>query len=399
MSKKSVTDLDVQGKRALVRVDFNVPLNDAGEITDDTRIQAALPTLDHLTGNGAKVILMSHLGRPKGERKPEFSLAPVAKRLGELVSAPVKFTEDCVGDDAEDAVAALGEGEILLLENVRFYTEETANDADFAKKLAAHGDVFINDAFGTAHRAHASTAGVADHIDECAAGFLIDKELQYLEGELGDPASPFVVIMGGAKVSDKIQVITSLLEKADTFIIGGAMAYTFRKAQGFEIGMSLVEDDKLDLALDILKQAEEKGTKFLLPIDTRHTAEFKAGAETQVTEAYGAGGAIPADREGIDIGTRAIEEFSAVIADAKTILWNGPMGVFEIEGFDIGTKAIANAVAQSDAVSIVGGGDSVTAAKKFGVADQLTFMSTGGGASLELLEGKELPGISALSDK
>lgn len=400
MPKKSVSDLDVSGKRVLVRVDFNVPLNDAGEITDDTRIQAALPTIKYLTDNGAKVILMSHLGRPKGETNPEFSLAPVADRLRELISTRVKFADDCIGDEAAAAADDLADGEVLLLENVRFHAAETATEGqeEFAEELAQLGEIFVNDAFGSAHRAHASTATIAKYMDESAAGFLIEKELEYLEGKLAKPEKPFVVIMGGAKVSDKIQVISRLLEKADVFIIGGAMAYTFRKAQGYEIGDSLVEDDKLDLALQILEEAKSKGVKFMLPADTRHTAEFADDAPTEVCSPFEEGGSIPVGREGIDIGDKAIADFCAEIAGAKTILWNGPMGVFEKRGFDIGTKAVAEAVANSGAISIIGGGDSVTAINKFGYGDRVTFMSTGGGASLELLEGKELPGIAALDD-
>jgi len=398
MAKKSVSGLDVQRKRVLVRVDFNVPLDDDGEVTDDTRITAALPTIEHLVASGARVVLLSHLGRPKGEKKSEFSLAPVAKRLRSHLSAPVKFAPDCVGPEAEQAVADLASGEVLLLENVRFHPGEEANDPEFARRLAALGDVYVNDAFGTAHRAHASTEGVAHHLPECAAGFLIEKELQYLAGELKNPARPFVVIMGGKKVSDKIDVITSLLPKADVFLIGGAMAYTFLKAQGYEVGNSLVEEDKLELALRILRNAKETNTRFLLPIDSRHTAEFKEGAGTEVCTPFSEGGSIPEGREGIDIGDRAIEHFCAEIAQAKTILWNGPMGVFEIDAFSKGTRAVAQAVAESGAVSIIGGGDSVTAINKFGCADNVTFMSTGGGASLELLEGKVLPGLAALDE-
>jgi phosphoglycerate kinase len=398
MSKRTITGLDVQGKRVLVRVDFNVPQDKSGAITDDTRIRAALPTINSLVSNGAKVILMSHLGRPDGQPKPEYSLAPVAQRLGELVSVPVKFAADCVGPVAEAAVAALGVGEILLLENVRYYAGEEKNDPEFARKLASLGDIYVNDAFGTAHRAHASTAGVTAFISTCVAGFLIERELEYLAGKLVVPAKPFVVIMGGKKVSDKIEIITSLLPKADTFLIGGAMAYTFLKAQGYQVGKSLVEADKLDLALEILKKAAEHNTRFLLPVDSRHTAEFKEGAETQVCAPFSDGGFIPSDREGIDIGDRSIDIFNAEIATAGTILWNGPMGVFEIEAFAKGTRAVAEAVAASHAVSIIGGGDSVTAINKFGLGDKVTFMSTGGGASLELLEGKVLPGIAALND-
>jgi len=398
MAKRSITGLDVQGKRVLVRVDFNVPQDKSGAITDDTRIRAALPTINSLVSSGAKVILMSHLGRPDGQPKPEYSLAPVAKRLGELVSVPVKFAADCVGPVAEAAVASLGVGEILLLENVRYYAGEEKNDPEFARQLASLGDIYVNDAFGTAHRAHASTAGVTAYLPISVAGLLIEKELEYLAGKLDVPATPFVVIMGGKKVSDKIEIITSLLPKADAFLIGGAMAYTFLKAQGYQVGKSLVEADKLDLALEILKKAAEHNTRFLLPIDSRHTAEFKEGAETQVCAPFPDGGFIPSDREGIDIGDRTIDLFNAEIAHAGTILWNGPMGVFEIEAFAKGTRAVAEAVAASHAVSIIGGGDSVTAINKFGLGDKVTFMSTGGGASLELLEGKVLPGIAALND-
>jgi 3-phosphoglycerate kinase len=399
MPKQTISGLDVQGKRVLVRVDFNVPQDKSGAITDDTRIRAALPTLNALAAGSAKVILMSHLGRPDGQAKPEFSLAPVARRLGELVAVPVKFAGDCVGPVAESAVASLAPGEILLLENVRYHAGEEKNDPEFARQLAALGDVYVNDAFGTAHRAHASTAGVTAYLPVNVAGFLIERELEYLGGKLENPARPFVVIMGGKKVSDKIEIITSLLPKADTFLIGGAMAYTFLKAQGHQVGKSLVEADKLDLALEILKKAAEHNVRFLLPVDSRHTAEFKEGAETQVCAPFLDGGSIPSDREGIDIGDRAIEIFKAEIAGAGTILWNGPMGVFEIDAFAKGTRAVAEAVAASNAVSIIGGGDSVTAINKFGLGDRVTFMSTGGGASLELLEGKVLPGIAALQEQ
>ncbi|MEM7147037.1 MAG: phosphoglycerate kinase [Verrucomicrobiota bacterium] len=399
MAKKTIRDLDVAGKRVLVRVDFNVPLDEAGKITDDTRIRAALPTIEFLSEAGAKVVLMSHLGRPKGERKPEFSLKPVAERLGELISAKVSFAEDCVGDVVEAAVAGLGDGDVLLLENVRFYKEETENDPGFAERLAKLGDVYVNDAFGTAHRAHASTAGVAAYLPESAMGFLMEKELKYLQEELEEPARPFVVIMGGAKVSDKIGVMSQLMDKADTILIGGAMANTFRLAQGYEVGKSLAERDKLDVAREILKRADETETRLVLPADTRHTAEFADDAPTECTAPYEDGGAIPEDREGIDIGDVAIEEFRDEIAKAGTIVWNGPVGVFEKRGFDIGTRAVGEAVAASGAKKIVGGGDSVTAVNQFGLADRMDHISTGGGASLELLEGKELPGVAALSDK
>lgn len=398
MAKLSIRDLDVNGKAVLMRVDFNVPLNDAGEITDDTRIVSALPSIKQLLSGGAKLTLCSHLGRPKDESDLKYSLRPAAVRLSELLAQDVAFAESCISEKAAAARSALQAGEIILLENTRFYSEEKANDAAFAKTLAGDAEIFVNDAFGTAHRAHASTEGVTHHIAQSAMGFLIERELEFLCDKLESPASPFLVIMGGAKVSDKIEVITALLEKADTFIIGGAMAYTFRKAQGYAVGDSLVENDKLDLALDILKKAEELNTRFLLPADTRITQEFKNGAETKVTETYANGGEIPAGWEGIDIGDVAIGEFCAEIANAGTIVWNGPMGVFEIDSFEAGTKAVTEAVAESNALSIVGGGDSVTAVKKYGLADQVSFISTGGGASLELLEGKQLPGVTALSD-
>ncbi|MGJ8726587.1 MAG: phosphoglycerate kinase [Roseibacillus sp.] len=398
MNKLSIRDLDAAGKEVLMRADFNVPLNDAGEITDDTRIQAALPSIEHLKKAGAKLVLCSHMGRPKGERNSKYSLQPVATRLSELLGCEVTFANDCIGEEAAAARAALTDGSILLLENTRFHAAETANEAPFAEALAGTAEIFVNDAFGTAHRAHGSTEGVTHHVTQSAMGLLMERELEYLVGKVGNPDRPLLVIMGGAKVSDKIQVITALLDKADTILIGGAMAYTFRKAQGYKVGMSLVENDKLDLALEILKKAEEKGVKFLLPADTLITQEFKDGAETQNTAPYADGGTIPDDWEGIDIGSVAIGEFKSVVAEAKTILWNGPMGVFEIDTFATGTKELAEAVAASDAVSIVGGGDSVTAANKFGVADRMTFISTGGGASLELLEGKDLPGVAALSE-
>ncbi len=401
MAKLSIRDLDANGKRVLMRVDFNVPLDDDGKITDDTRIQAALPSIQYLVKAGARVVLMSHLGRPNGEKNLKYTLKPVADRLGELLDTPVHFAADCIGETAEDAVSDLNDGEVLLLENVRFYSGETDNDPDFSAELASHGDIFVNDAFGTAHRAHASTAGVADHIERCAMGFLIEKELEFLVDRLEEPQRPFVVIMGGAKVSDKIEVLNRLMEKADSFIIGGAMATTFRLAQGYEVGKSFAErdEDKLELARDILRRAEQQNTPFLLPADTRYTEDFADDAPTECTALWEDGGAIPADREGIDIGDKAIEEFSARIAGAGTIIWNGPMGVFEKRGFDIGTRAIGAAIAANEkAIKIVGGGDSVTAANQFGFGEKMDHMSTGGGASLELLEGKELPGIAALSE-
>jgi 3-phosphoglycerate kinase len=400
MAKLSIRSLDFSGKEVLMRVDFNVPLKD-GVITDDTRIQAAVPTIRHLVDGGAKLVLCSHLGRPKGGPEAKYSLAPTAAHLGSILGKSVKLAPDCVGAETAAMRAALGAGEVLILENTRFHSEEEANDKEFAKQLAGSAEIYVNDAFGTAHRAHASTEGVTHYIPTSAMGFLMERELQYLCDELENPAKPFLVIMGGAKVSDKIQVISSLMEKADAFIIGGAMANTFRKAQGYHTGNSRVEADKLDLALEILAKAKAKGVRFLLPADTRITQEFKDGATTQVTAPYEQGGETPDGWEGIDIGDVAIREFSEEVAKARTIIWNGPMGVFEIENFAKGTRAIAEAVAQATskgAVTIIGGGDSVTAVNQFGLDDKMTFISTGGGASLELLEGKELPGVAALNN-
>jgi 3-phosphoglycerate kinase len=397
MPKLSIRNLDVSSKEVLMRVDFNVPLKD-GEITDDTRIQAAVPSIKHLLAGGAKLVLCSHMGRPDGKADPKYSLAPTAKRLSEILGQNVDLAADCIGAEAAEMRKNLQPGQVLVLQNTRYHAEEEANDAEFAKNLAVNADIFVNDAFGTAHRAHASTEGVTKFIPVSAMGFLIESELEYLEVKLQNPERPFLVIMGGSKVSDKIQVITALMEKADAFLIGGAMANTFRKAQGYETGDSRVESDKLDLALSILAKAKEKGVEFLLPADTRITREFKDGATTQVTGIYGQGGGVDAGWEGIDIGDVAIKEFEAEIARAKTIIWNGPVGVFEIENFAYGTKAIAGAMAKSDAVTIVGGGDSVTAVNKFGLDEKMTFISTGGGASLELLEGKTLPGVDALSE-
>jgi len=397
MPKLSIRDLDVSAKEVLMRVDFNVPLKE-GVITDDTRIQAAVPSIRHLLEGGAKLVLCSHMGRPDGEANLKYTLAPAAARLGEILGKTVKLAPDCIGSAAADMRAALAPGECLLLENTRFHKEEEANDAAFARELAGSAEIFVNDAFGTAHRAHASTEGVTHHVAKSAMGFLMARELEYLVEKLDNPAKPFLVIMGGAKVSDKIQVITALMEKADAFLIGGAMANTFRKAQGYETGNSRVEADKLDLALDILAKAEAKGVRFLLPADTLITQEFKEGAETSTSGIWGEGGATPANWEGIDIGPVAIDAFVAEIAKAKTIIWNGPMGVFEIEVFAKGTRAVADAMAASDAVTIVGGGDSVTAVNQYGLDSQMTFISTGGGASLELLEGKTLPGVAALTE-
>lgn len=399
MPKLSFRDVAPNGKRVFIRVDYNVPLKD-GEITDDTRIRASLPTIQDLLSRGGRLILASHLGRPKGEKNPEFSLAPVAKRLAELVDAKVHFLGETVGPEVEKAANALGEGEILLLENVRFFPGETANDPEFAKKLAALADIYVNDAFGTAHRAHASTAGVANHVEQAAMGSLVERELKYLQGELEDPKRPFVVILGGKKVSDKIGVISALLDKADTILIGGAMQYAFRKAQGHAIGKSYAMDDDLPIAKDLLGQAAAKGVNLLLPADSLEADDFSNDANTHNIEPYADGGSIRDGWEGLDIGQKAIDEFCDILKDAQTVIWNGPMGVFEIDAFAKGTKAVAEALAKNtSATTIIGGGDSVTAVNKFGLADKMTFMSTGGGASLELLEGKILPGVDALSEQ
>lgn len=378
------------GKKVLVRVDFNVPLRD-GAVADDARIQAALPTIQFLREAGARIILCSHLGRPKGQRVTELSLAPVAQHLGKLLDAPVAFADDCVGDAATQAVQSLGDGDVLLLENLRFHAEETDGDADFAKSLASLADLYVNDAFGTAHRAHASTALVAKHLPGYA-GFLIQKELECLGDALDDPARPFTAILGGAKVSDKIAVIEALLTKVDRLIIGGGMAFTFLKAQGLEVGQSLVEEDRLDLARDLLEQAVAAGVQVLLPVDVVAAAEFDEDAEHHVVAAE----AIPDDRMGLDIGPATAELFAKAITDSATVVWNGPMGVFEWDAFAQGTRTVADAVASCKGTTIVGGGDSAAATKQFGVTDRMTHVSTGGGASLEFLEGKELPGIAAL---
>ena len=399
MEKLSIRDLkNLRGQRVLVRVDYNVPLDETGAITDDKRIRATLPTLDHLVKAGAKIILCSHLGRPKGKRDLKQSLRPVAARLAEITGGTVNFADDCIGDKVDAMVAGLQPGQILLLENLRFYAEEEKNDAAFAAKLAKNADVYINDAFGTAHRAHASTAGVPEILKKrggpCADGFLMEKELQYLGSALSNPARPFVCILGGAKVSDKIAVIENLLRQADAVLIGGAMAYTFLKALGTGVGNSLVENDKLDLARSLLAKA--KGKKFLLPVDHVQADKPEAGAATQITS----GAAVADGWYGVDIGPQTVAAYSKEIAAAKTIVWNGPMGIFEIPEFATGTFAIAKAVAGNKAaISIIGGGDSAKAVKKAGVDKQVTFVSTGGGASLEFLEGRELPGVAALSDK
>jgi phosphoglycerate kinase len=389
-NKKMVTDFDVAGKKVLVRVDFNVPIQD-GVVGDDTRIQAALPTIQHLLKNDAAVILCSHLGRPKGEVNPELSLKPVAEYLDDLVGAPVSFAEDCIGEKAESAVADLESGQVLVLENTRFHAGEKANDPDMAKKLASLAELFVNDAFGTAHRAHASTAGVAEYLP-AAAGFLLEKEIKYLGNTIADPERPFVAILGGAKVSDKIGVIENLLEKADRILIGGGMANTFFKAQGYAMADSLVEEDVLDTGRDLLEKA---GGKLVLPVDVVIADAFDADAAHKLMDV----GDVPAGWRILDIGPRTAEAFRDIIAKAETVVWNGPMGVFEFPEFAKGTFKVAEAVAESDAVSIIGGGDSTAAIKKSGLDDAITHISTGGGASLEMLEGKTLPGLAALDEK
>ena len=393
-NKKTVYDVDVKGKKVLLRCDFNVPQDkETGEITSNKRIVAAIPTIKYLLENGAAVIACSHLGKPKGEWKTKLTLAPVAKRLAELLGQEVIFAADIIGEDAQAKAAALQPGQIMLLENLRFDIREEKNGADFAKALADMADVFVSDAFGTVHRAHASTAGVAAYLP-AYSGLLVDKELSIMGKALDDPKRPFVAVLGGAKVSDKINVINNLLEKADTIIIGGGMAYTFKKAQGFAIGKSLLEEDRIDYAKEMIAKAEAKGVKFLLPEDNYCAAEFSADAEPVLVE-----GDIPDDLMGMDIGPKTAETFAAAVKGAGTIVWNGPMGVFEFEKFAGGTKAMAKALAESGAVTIVGGGDSASAVEKLGFADKITHISTGGGASLEFLEGKELPGVACLLDK
>ena len=389
-NKKMVTDFDVKGKKVLVRVDFNVPLKD-GKVADDTRIKAALPTITYLLENGAAVILCSHLGRPKGEPDPQFSLKPVAEYLGGLISAPVKFAEDCIGPVADAAAAELKPGEVLVLENTRFHAGEKKNDPEMAKALASLAELYVDDAFGSSHRAHASTAGVADYLP-AAAGFLLEKEIQYLGNTIADPKRPFVAILGGAKVSDKIGVIENLLDKADSILIGGGMANTFFKAQGYDMGDSLVEEEALETAKMLLAKA---GDKLVLPQDVVIADDFSAEAHVKTMDL----GDVPAGWRILDIGPKTVEAFDAIISKAGTVVWNGPMGVFEFDKFAKGTFAIADALAKSDAISIVGGGDSASAIKKSGLADQITHISTGGGASLEMLEGKVLPGLAALNDK
>lgn len=395
LNKKTIEDIDVKGKRVLARCDFNVPLKD-GEITNDKRIVAALPTIKYLMEHGAKVILCSHLGRPKGEYKPEFSLAPVAKKLAEYLGVEVKLAEDpeVVGENAKKLAAELKDGEVMLLENVRFRAEETKNEENFSKELASLADVFVNDAFGTAHRAHCSTTGVAAYLP-AVCGFLIQKEIKFMGGALANPKRPLVAILGGAKVSDKIGVISNLIDKCDTIIIGGGMAYTFMKYLGHSIGTSLLEADWIEKAGEMMADAKAKGVNFLIPVDNKVGKEYDENTESKIVSSD----EIPDGWMGLDIGPKSMEVFCDAIKGAGTVIWNGPMGVSEWDNFAAGTIAVANAVAESGAVSIIGGGDSVAAVTKLGFADKMSHISTGGGASLEFLEGKELPGIAALQDK
>jgi phosphoglycerate kinase len=399
VSKKSLASLstaDISGKRALVRVDFNVPVDDQGNITDDTRIRAALPTIQDLTQKGAKVILTSHFGRPKGVDE-KLRLTPVAKRLSELLGQEVVKTDDCIGDEVAAKVAALDNGQVLLLENVRFYKEEEKNDPEFAQKLAANADFYVNDAFGTAHRAHASTEGVTKFLSPSVAGYLVEKELQYLQSAIEAPQRPLAAIIGGSKVSSKIGVIETLLEKCDKLIIGGGMIFTFYKARGLDVGKSLVEEDKLELAKTLEAKAKERGVALLLPTDIVAADKFAPDANATTVSIEN----IPADGMGLDIGPDSVKVFQEALADCKTVIWNGPMGVFEFDKFAVGTEAIAHTLAEigkTGAITIIGGGDSVAAVEKVGLADQMSHISTGGGASLELLEGKVLPGIAALDE-
>lgn len=392
MQVQAVDQLPVEGKRVLVRVDFNVPLSEDGTIADDTRIRAALPTIQHLLDRGAAVILMSHLGRPKGQVVESLRLDPVADRLGELLGRPVRKVNDCVGPEAEAAAQALKPGEVLLLENLRFHPEEEKNDAAFAQKLASLADAYVNDAFGAAHRAHASTEAVARLLPS-AAGFLMLKEIQIMGGALENPNRPFLAILGGAKVSDKIGVIQNLLDKVDVLAIGGGMGYTFLKAKGYEVGQSLLDEERVELARQLIQQAEAKQVRLLLPVDVVVASEISPDAETQVVPAD----QIPADKQGLDIGPETAKLLADEVRKARTIIWNGPLGVFEVEPFARGTRAVAMAMAQADAVTIIGGGDSAAAVEQMGVAHRMTHVSTGGGASLEFLEGKTLPGVAALA--
>ena len=394
MNKKTVKDIDVKGKKVLVRCDFNVPQDESGNITDTRRIVSSLPTIKYLLENGAKVILCSHLGRPKGEVKKEFSLLPVAKELSNQLGIEVKLASDIIGESAKSLTKDMKDGEVVLLENVRFDAREEKNDPEFSKELASLAEIYVNDAFGTSHRAHSSTAGVASYLP-AVSGFLIEKEIDFMGNAIENAKRPFVAILGGKKVSDKIGVINALIEKVDTLIIGGAMAYTFFKAQGYEVGNSICELDKLDLALELMEKAKNKGVKLMLPVDTKIGKEFKKDTESKIVKCT----EIPAGWEGYDIGNKTIEMYKDELESAKTIVWNGPLGLFEFDQFAIGTNEIARKLAEVDAITIIGGGDSAAAIEKAGLADKMTHISTGGGASLEFLEGKKLPGIECLQDK
>lgn len=396
LNKKTIEDINVRGKKCLVRCDFNVPLKD-GKITDENRLVGAMPTIKYLIENGARVILCSHLGKPKGEAKPELSLAPVAARLSEMLGQEVVFAADAnvVGENAKKAVAQMKDGDVVLLENTRYRKEETKNEEGYSKELASLAEIFVNDAFGTAHRAHCSTVGAGQFLEERVCGYLIQKELDFLGSAVEKPVRPFLAILGGAKVSDKLGVINNLLEKVDTLIIGGGMAYTFIKALGHEIGTSLLEEDKVAYAKEMMDKAQAKGVKLLLPVDVVYADRFAEDAQPHITE----GRDIPADCMGLDIGPKTRELFAKAVKESKTVVWNGPMGVFEFENFASGTKAIAQAMADVDATTIIGGGDSAAAVNQMGFGDKMSHISTGGGASLEFLEGKELPGIVALDDK
>ena len=400
LNKKSIDDINVSGKRVLVRCDFNVPLKD-GKITDENRLVAALPTIKKLIADGGKVILCSHLGKPKGEPKPELSLAPVAKRLSELLDKEVKFAADpeVVGPNAKAAVAAMNDGDVVLLENTRYRAEETKNGEAFSKELASLCDVFVNDAFGTAHRAHCSNVGVAGLVDTAVVGYLNQKEIEFLGNAVNNPVRPFVAILGGAKVADKLNVINNLIDKCDTLIIGGGMAYTFLKAKGYEIGKSLVDDEKIDYCKEMMAKAEKAGKKLLLPIDTTVAKDFPNPIDAEIDVEVVDSEHIPADMEGLDIGPKTAELFADAVKNAKTVVWNGPMGVFENPILAKGTLAVAKAMADADAKTIIGGGDSAAAVNQLGYGDKMSHISTGGGASLEFLEGKELPGIAAANDK
>lgn len=399
LGKKTVEDIEVKGKRVLVRCDFNVPMKD-GVITNDNRIVAALPTIKKLIENGGKVILCSHLGKPKNGPEAKFSLAPVAVRLGELLGKNVVFADDdtVVGENTKAAVAAMNDGDVVLLQNTRFRKEETKNLPEFSQELASICDVYVNDAFGSAHRAHCSTAGVTDYIKDTAVGYLMEKEIRYLGNAVNDPVRPFVAILGGAKVADKLNVIENLLNKVDTLIIGGGMAYTFLKAQGYEIGKSLVDDEKLDYCREMVAKAQEKGVKLLLPVDTAVAASFPDPIDAEIPVEYVGVDAMPADKMGLDIGPKTEALFAEAVKAAKTVVWNGPMGVFENPVLAAGTLAVAKAMAEADATTVIGGGDSAAAVMQLGYADKMTHISTGGGASLEYLEGKELPGIACIQN-